>query len=196
MSTFNSWREWLLVMFRRIHRENEVLAGSMSRSSSVQSSMGSEAATEALKRTAAMTVSVSSMDPLQLTVTKTTLDVLSKVAESFTSAISQTEQIKVLSFSAPYAVINDTGVELTLSMTGTLSFVQSADKTLHMAPGDSVDLLLAKDKTAQGSNHQLKPSSVLQTQEQLNRVFVFPSVRTLISMSTSLSNGLNHGSTC
>ena len=60
-------------------------SGSVTTSSSMTSV---SEASDHLKMTAAMTVTVTSMDSLQLTVTKRTLDVLTKMGESFTSAIS------------------------------------------------------------------------------------------------------------
>ncbi|OQV22887.1 Vacuolar protein sorting-associated protein 13A [Hypsibius exemplaris] len=133
-------------------------SGSLTASSSVTSV---SEATDALKRTAAMTVSLSSLDSLQLTVSKRTLDVLSKMGESFTSAISSQEMMKVTVFSAPYVIYNDTGLDLLVTMTGTLQFGDPAQKEYLVKQGEKVDLFLVD------ASQQLT-ASVLKMQERMS----------------------------
>ncbi|XP_055333102.1 intermembrane lipid transfer protein VPS13C-like isoform X2 [Paramacrobiotus metropolitanus] len=128
---------------------------------SISSSVASVSdASEALRRTAAMTVSVSSMDPLQLTLSRRTLDVISKMAESFTAAISNQEPIMVYSKTAPYIVINDTGLDVVIGTTGTLVFGEAVRTEMLVRNGDKVEFYL-KDAEMQLT------ASVLKMQESI-----------------------------
>lgn len=63
----------------------------------------------------AMSIGISSVNNLELTVTKTCLEVLSNLGKAFANAMKQTE-VKKIEFLAPYIVKNETGIPITLCL--------------------------------------------------------------------------------
>lgn len=85
------------------------------------STMSNETDTEALQLQPLMNVSISSKENLELTVTKTSLDVMTTLGEGFKTAMKDgLPKIGSLS-AAPYKVINFTGLPVELNL-GSSSF--------------------------------------------------------------------------
>lgn len=63
----------------------------------------------------AMSIGISSVNNLELTITKTCLEVLSNLGKAFANAMKTTE-VKKIEFLAPYVVKNETGIPITLCL--------------------------------------------------------------------------------
>lgn len=76
-------------------------------------------------------ISINSDQTLELLVTKTCIDVLQTLGNSFSKAIEQEGLIKTGVVDAPYVLRNDTGLEIQLELTGTEFIFHSANFVPH-----------------------------------------------------------------
>lgn len=84
----------------------------------------------------AMSINVSSINNLELTVTKTCLDVLKNLGNAFSNAVKSTE-MKQIKRSAAFLVQNDTGIPITLCLDRSTFAIEGAI--------DSVEVILESD---------------------------------------------------
>lgn len=94
-------------------------------------SFASEAEQTEIQMQPTISINVSSVNNLELTVTKTCLEVLSNLGKAFSNAIKSTE-LKQIGASSPYRVQNDTGIPVTLCLDRSAFCIQNNEKSTEV----------------------------------------------------------------
>ncbi|RZF46695.1 hypothetical protein LSTR_LSTR002558 [Laodelphax striatellus] len=77
----------------------------------------------------AMTINIKSLEAMELTITKTCLDVLSNIGASFQDAIYKPETIEKFEIKAPYLIQNDTGLSISVVLANDAFRVSGVENT-------------------------------------------------------------------
>lgn len=107
---------------------------------------------EEFKVTPKISIEVSSKDNLEITITKTSMQVMTKLGESFQAAVAEGVDPILKDFS-PYKIVNDTGLKITLKLSKSSFQFYTKDKTdneineIIVESGAEVPLALNKNQT-------------------------------------------------
>jgi len=110
--------------------------------------------TEILNAKPKMVINISSKETMEITITKTCLDVLKNLGVAFNNAIFKPESKKVGAF-APYIVQNDLGLSVTVILTEEVFKIYDPEgqkgqvNEVVLDPGASVNLCLVEEEYAQ-----------------------------------------------
>lgn len=94
-----------------------------------------------------MSINVSSVNNLELTVTKTCLDVLNNLGKAFANAMKSSE-MKQIKASAAFVVQNDTGIPITLCLHKSTFVVQDAEDSMEVILESAAEVPLALKASA------------------------------------------------
>lgn len=94
----------------------------------------------------AMSVNISSINNLELTITKTCIEVLNNLAKAFSNAMKSSE-VKQIKPSAAFLVQNDTGIPITLCLNKSTFMVQGAENSLEVILESSAEVPLVLKST-------------------------------------------------
>lgn len=101
----------------------------------------------------AMNINIYSVNNLELTITKTCLEVLNNLGKAFSNAMKTTE-VRQIKASSPYLVQNDTGIPITLCLSSSAFLVQGAESSTEVIMESSAEVPL-KLKPSEESKHSL-----------------------------------------
>lgn len=102
----------------------------------------------------AMSINISSINNLELTITKTCLEVLNNLGKAFSNAMKSSE-VRQIKASAAFLVQNDTGIPITLCLDKSTFVVQGAEDSTEVILESSAEVPLTLKTSAQ-SHHTLR----------------------------------------
>ncbi|XP_039291061.1 vacuolar protein sorting-associated protein 13 [Nilaparvata lugens] len=114
----------------------------------------------------AMTINIQSLEAMELTITKTCLEVLTSIGAAFQEAIYKPEAIEKSEIEAPYLIQNDTGLSITVILANDAFRVSGVDNTdsiteVVLKPDATVPLS-ALDLTLGGGGGESMPRTSFQ----------------------------------
>lgn len=136
----------------------------------------------------AMSINISSINNLELTVTKTCLEVLNNLGKAFSNAVQSTE-VKAIKASAPFLVQNDTGIPITLCMDKSTFVVEGFRKSNEVILENNAKIALTLKSSAESTQKlQLKKEITRTKVEIAEHVLHIKVVNLFVVFSESISD--------